>query len=409
MRDYLSSNPWIDFQLSLDEVGFEFWRILGRVEESVWHISRASLPVADASRLYGVYLARGVRATIAIEGSTLTEEEVSQIEKGVFPKRASRAYEEQEAKNIFALYNTIAEQILSGRQAAGLPPQITADTIKKYNGMVRAHIEDLETVSPGGEFRSHGVRIGRSRGAPHVDVPYLTNRLCEWLYRELDGLAKLGNLAQGILQALLAHLHIAWIHPFADGNGRTARAVELHILLASGVPDIAAHLLSNYYHRTRQRYYEALDRSRKEGALAFLRYALEGFGIMLREQLEEIERQQLVVLWRDLVHREFAGKHSSLQKRRRDLALALVNALPQPLSLQEILERTPPRLTVEYEESPPKLERDLEALEQMGPKERVGLPGMEREIPMGIIERIEGGIQPRYDLLFAFSPRTRQQ
>ncbi|MCY4105994.1 MAG: Fic family protein [Chloroflexi bacterium] len=407
MRKYLSSHSWIDFQLSLDEAGFEFWRNLGRVEESIWHISRASLPLADASRLYGVYLARSVRATIAIEGSTLTEEEVSQIEKGDFPKRASRAYEEQEAKNIFALYNHIAEQILSGHQSAGQPPQITLETIKKYNGMVRVHIEDQETVSPGGEFRSHGVRIGRSRGAPHVDLPYLTNRLCEWLYRDLAGLEKLGTVAQGVLRATLAHLYIAWIHPFADGNGRTARALELHILLDSGVPDIAAHLLSNYYHRTRQRYYEALDRSRHEGALAFLRYALDGFRIMLREQLEELKRQQLPLLWRDLVYREFTGKNSSLQERRRDLALTLVHALGQPISMQEILNHAPPRLALEYMESPRKLERDLVALMQLGPKEHVGLPGMEREVSVGIIQRTEAGIQPRLDLLFAFQPRSR--
>ena len=217
---------------------------------------------------------------------------------------------------------------------------------------------------------------------------YLTNRLCEWLYRDLEGLATLGTMAQGILQALLALLYIAWIHPFADGNGRTARALELHILLAVGVPDIAAHLLSNYYHRTRQRYYEALDRSRQEGALSFLRYAMEGLGIMLREQLEGIERQQLSILWKDLVYREFAGKHSPLQERRRELALALSRALPleRPIMFQEIPILVSPRLAVEYTDKLRKLERDLAALEQMGPKERVGLPGMEREVaPTGLI------------------------
>ena len=195
---------------------------------------------------------------------------------------SSRQYEEQEIRKTSSrsITLTLLEKYRSVESTSRL--QITVDIIKKYNGMVRAHIEDQETVSPGGEFRSHGVRIGRSRGAPQEDIPYLTNRLCEWLYRELEGLATLGTMAQGILQALLAHLYIAWIHPFADGNGRTARALELHILLASGVPDIAAHLLSNYYHRTRQRYYEALDRSRQESALSFLRYAMEGFGIMLR-------------------------------------------------------------------------------------------------------------------------------
>lgn len=401
MREYLRSHSWIDFRLPLAEAGFEFWRALGRVEQSIWQITQATLPPAETDRFYYLTLIRGVTATIAIEGSTLTAAEVSQIEKGVFPGRASRADEEQEAKNIISLYRHIARRMLRGA-----PPPITVDAILKYNRMVRAEIADAESMSAGGEFRSHGVRIGRSSGAPPADLPYLTNRLCEWLYGELAELAKLGKVAQGILQALLAHLYIAWIHPFADGNGRTARALELHILLAAGVPDIAAHLLSNYYHRTRQRYYQALDRSRQEGALAFLRYALAGFGIMLREQLGEIERQKLAILWKDLVYREFAGKHSPLQERRRALALALGKALERPLPTQEILRFTPARLTLEYEESPRKLERDLAALEQMGPKERVGLPGMEQEVAPGIIQRTEAGFRPRLELLYAFQPRA---
>ena len=403
MRKYLQTHSFINFQLQLDEVGFEFWRTLGRVEESIWYLSQATLPPAEANKLYDLTMLRGVTATIAIEGSTLTEAEVSQIEKGTFRKLASRTYEEQEAKNIITLYNHIARQMLSGQ-----PPQITVDIIREYNRMILEQLDTQEEASPGGVFRSHGVTIGRSRGAPHADVPYLTNRLCEWLYRDLERLAKLGAMAQGILQALLAHLYIAWIHPFADGNGRAARAIELHILLAAGVPDIAAHLLSNYYHRTRQRYYEALDRSRHEGTLAFLRYALEGFGIMLREQLEEIDRQQLAILWRDLVYREFAGKHSSLQERRRELALALGNALERPMSTKEILIYTPPRLTLEYSENPRKLERDLAALEQLSPKEHVGLPGMEQGVPVGIIQRTEEGIRPRFELLSAIRPRIRQ-
>ena len=36
------------------------------------------------------------------------------------------------------------------------------------------------------------------------------------------------------MSALLAHLYIAWIHPFADGNGRTARLLEYLILDSFG-------------------------------------------------------------------------------------------------------------------------------------------------------------------------------
>ncbi|NOY75701.1 MAG: hypothetical protein GXP32_07900 [Kiritimatiellaeota bacterium] len=32
----------------------------------------------------------------------------------------------------------------------------------------------------------------------------------------------------------LAHVYIAWIHPFGDGNGKTARLMEFYLLLRSG-------------------------------------------------------------------------------------------------------------------------------------------------------------------------------
>jgi Fic family protein len=54
-----------------------------------------------------------------------------------------------------------------------------------------------------------------------------------------------------LMKAILTHLYIAWIHPFGDGNGRTARLAELQILLAAGMPMPASHLLSNHYNTTR--------------------------------------------------------------------------------------------------------------------------------------------------------------
>lgn len=43
-----------------------------------------------------------------------------------------------------------------------------------------------------------------------------------------------------------------------DGNGRTARLMEFQLLLEGGLPTAACHLLSNYYNRTRSRYYTVL-------------------------------------------------------------------------------------------------------------------------------------------------------
>src|SRR6185437_1256822 len=98
------------------------------------------------------------------------------------------------------------------------------------------------------------------------------------------------KFAMTLFKAILAHLYIAWIHPFGDGNGRTARLVEFQILMQSGVPYPACHLLSNHYNKTRIRYYAELDRSSKaeEGVLSFIEYAVQGFVDGLREQVSYI-------------------------------------------------------------------------------------------------------------------------
>lgn len=67
-----------------------------------------------------------------------------------------------------------------------------------------------------------------------------------------------------ILKAIAAHLYLAWIHPF-DGNGRTARLMELRLLLAAGVTTPATHLLSNHYNLTRGEYYRQLDAASRTG------------------------------------------------------------------------------------------------------------------------------------------------
>jgi Fic family protein len=99
---------------------------------------------------------------------------------------------------------------------------------------------------------------------------------------------------------VVAHLCLAWIHPFGDGNGRTARLVEFQILLGAGVPTPAAHLLSNHYNQTRTEYYRQLDRASKSGGeiVPFIEYAARGFVDGLREQLHKIRDQQWDVSWR---------------------------------------------------------------------------------------------------------------
>src|SRR5204863_10051002 len=131
-----------------------------------------------------------------------------------------------------------------------------------------------------GVLRTHSVVVARYRGAPSEDCEYLVSRLSEWLNGPTFQIADDDwRLPYALLKAIVAHLYLAWIHPFGDGNGRTARLIELQILLAAGVPTPATHLLSNHYNQTRAYYQRRLDEAsrRDDGLIRFIRYAVQGF------------------------------------------------------------------------------------------------------------------------------------
>ena len=79
-----------------------------------------------------------------------------------------------------------------------------------------------------------------------------------------------------IIQAMAAHYHLGAMHPFDDGNGRTARALEALMLREAGVNDMVMVSLSNYYYEHKDAYLAALYESRTSGhdLTPFLTFAL---------------------------------------------------------------------------------------------------------------------------------------
>ena len=214
-----------------------------------------------------------------------------------------------------------------------------------------------------GEIRSHSVGAGRYRGAPARDCEFLLQKLAEWLDGP-DFVGKPGTeMMFAILKAILAHIYIAWVHPFGDGNGRTARLLEVQILLSSGIPSPAAQLLSNYYNRTRSEYYRHLDIARND-LIAFLLYAIQGFRDELREQIITVRDQQLEIAWVNHVHRMFQGLKGFPHDRRKRLALALSSS-EEPVPFNKLTELSA-RVALDYKDRTYRtLLRDVKMLEKM--------------------------------------------
>lgn len=355
-----SSHPWIAFALDLGKLSHSTWIALGECASKCEHIVQTHLRPSTAKSLHLIYLAKGVQATTAIEGNTLTEEQVKLRLENRLILPPSKEYLGREVDNIIAACNRIGQDVREGATR-----WIGVELLCEYNQVVLGGLPLAEGIAPG-QLRKVNVGVAGYRAPNHDCVPGLVDRFCQWLGGWDSSNNDLDPAVAAILKAIVAHLYIAWIHPFGDGNGRTARLVELDILLRSGIPSPAAHLLSNHYNATRSEYYRQLDlASQDNNPAGFIAYAVEGFRDGLREQLDIITDQVRDIVWRNYVHETFKGMESSTARRRRHVVLD-ISLQGEPVGRMDVPTLTP-RLRRAYMKKTDKtLIRDLNKLVEMG-------------------------------------------
>ena len=156
----------------------------------------------------------------AIEGNTLTRRETGLVvEKGLTVGGKS-LIEHLEATNHAHALDWIKEQIKRK------PPHLTEADILHIHDIILKGIDEDNA----GHYRSVPVRISGSAVVlpnPHK-VPDLMAAFADWLAKD-QGLHPVELAAE-------AHYRLVTIHPFVDGNGRTARLLMNMILLMSGYP-----------------------------------------------------------------------------------------------------------------------------------------------------------------------------
>ena len=386
MRTYERTHPWIKFTMDMNKAPYIDWLMLGEAQSKCRHFERVPLLPDVAQHLYSIYLAKGVLATTAIEGNTLTEDEVLRHIEGKLELPPSKEYLRQEVDNIIEACNAIGNHVLEAEVT-----DISIDMIMRYNELVLKDLPLGEDVIPG-EIRTHNVVVGPYKGAPPDDCEYLLSELCGWINRELDAPPEYG-MAFGILKAVLAHLYLDWIHPFGDGNGRTARLVEFHLLMSVGVPSIAAHLLSNHYNQTRTEYYRQLDLSHRAetNVFSFMEYALRGFIDGLQEQIDVIKDQQITVHWINHVHAVFKDRDSAADLRRRRLVIDLSH-FENPVPVPEV-RYISPRIAEAYASKTEKtVKRDINTL-----------------VEMNLIAKSRDGVRAMKEAMLAFISPVRKE
>ncbi|MFE9309503.1 Fic family protein [Streptomyces sp. NPDC088353] len=395
MRRYEDTHPWITFDHRLD-FSAKLWMQIGEVQSKCEHIAGTPLQPAVQDDLYAIYLSKGAHATTQIEGNTLSEDEVRLIVNRELKLPPSQEYLAQEVDNVLSAFEIVLRDVADAK-----PLTITPERIYQINEAVLQGMDTQDHVTPG-KIRTDSVTVGGGiyRGAPAEDCEFLVRKLCDWLAKQEQHAVDADlehRFALRLVSAILAHLYLAWIHPFGDGNGRTARMVEFQLLNLAGVPAIAAHLLSDHYNRTRTKYLEVLREAstrRPYSVEPFIQYAVQGLVDGMRTQIDKIRTQHMFVTWHNFIYERFQHSTGDTARRRKLVALSL---LPGKWTPSAEIRHLTPEIAEAYAGLTAKtVSRDLNALQNLG-----------------LITRTRTGVAPAIDQLRSFIPlranRTEQR
>lgn len=253
-------------------------RLLAQVEEVAAlraRISAAAIDLAWIPALQKDSAARNAHASTAIEGNPLTLAQVRALEEGRKLAAASTRHQ-REALNYFAGLRYIAKHAARKK--------IRHAEILKLHQILAAEVMDQGEA---GKYRTIYVRVGKYRPPPPAAVSGLMFELLQWWNTPARELSP-------VLSSAILHYRFEAIHPFADGNGRTGRALALWELYRRGFDTHHIFAVDEYYWEDRPRYYAALAgvHERGEDLTAWLEYCTQGLAQTLERAWIRIQAIQ---------------------------------------------------------------------------------------------------------------------
>lgn len=193
---------------------------------------------AQALRLRRANQIRTIQGSLAIEGNSLSVEQITAVLEG--KPVIAPPWEVQEVKNALAVYERF-EQFNAYQE----------------DSLLQAHqLLMLGLMDEAGQYRSGGVGVMSGKEVIHVappanQVPRLMKDLFAWLKQTEH---------HALIASAVFHYEFEFIHPFADGNGRMGRLWQ-SLLLAKWNPVFANLPVESLVYQHQQTYYQAIAQS----------------------------------------------------------------------------------------------------------------------------------------------------
>lgn len=275
--------------------------MLTQIAEARSTIERAKLLPMVELRLRRQALLRMTHSSTAIEGNVLNLKEI----EALYAKKKIDAPQ----RDIYEVQNYL-KAIKFIERVVAQKEKISEKTLLKIHQLATAKNLPKEQS---GHYRRVPVYVvsrdfsGRQKivyTAPNAKkVPVLCESLIKWVVKSEQ------EKINPVIVAGMAHQEIAAIHPFVDGNGRTARALATLILYQRGYDFRHLFALEDYYNKNRPNYYQAIHlgkdyaERKKADSTPWMEYFVKGF-------LEEIEnvRDKVVTLSRKKVDKKITSQ-----------------------------------------------------------------------------------------------------
>ncbi len=267
---------------------------------------------AKALRLRRINRIRTIHGSLAIEGNTLSQEQITAILEGkrvIAPPR-----EIQEARNAIKAYDLFGEW----------QPWRQEDLLAGH-GIIMGGLLDAP-----GKFRASGVGIMAGKEVIHLAPPAdrvqpLVRDLLHWLKTTAE---------HPLIASSVFHYEFEFIHPFADGNGRMGRLWQT-LILSRWNPLFAHVPVESLVHEHQREYYAALNQSTgKADSAPFIEFMLKMILGALTPQVAPQVTPQVARLLQVLIgemSREEIQRALGLQDRKSFRARYLATALTEGL------------------------------------------------------------------------------
>ncbi len=226
----------------------EILKYITEIDKNRYQVSSVRLSAPVVNRLRKNSKKKSSYASNRIEGNPLSEQQADEAIEQDGRRHFLRP--EQEIRNYFLALSFLEEKAkkkepVSGKLILEIQKLVEKGASKEKTGL-------RGPMPPGVLFAVYDSRSGEPEYIPpeYCDVPGLLDELTEYLNKTDD---------HPLIAAAVAHYQLVTIHPFEDGNGRTARLLSGYILDISGYGFNGIGSLEEYFAYDIDEYYSSIQ------------------------------------------------------------------------------------------------------------------------------------------------------